>query len=381
MTARVLITGARAPVALHLARLFHAAGHYVVLADSLANTMSSVSACCDAYVVLPPPVDDLKTYATAVNTAVAQHQISHVFPTCEEVFYLAQAWQAKDINAHLFAPDPDLLAQVHNKFTFAEMARGMGLNVPETLLLQNTDDVTALRTRSRDLVFKPSWSRFATHVLIQPRADALNIEPSPKYPWVAQAFVAGRELCAYAFCHAGRVGAVSVYHPRYRAGRGSGVYFDRVENAQITSFIAEFAQATAWTGQIAFDFIESVDGTVWAIECNPRAVSGLHFFREPLSFCAAFLGGGDVIAPDVSAPQMVRSAMWIFGGPQAVRSRSIGAFLRDLKRGQEVLHWPGDPRPARHQLRAIAEIAQIAVARRCSLQAASTFDIEWNGPD
>ena len=40
MTKTILVTGARAPSALHLARVFHSAGHRVILADTFRYPMS-----------------------------------------------------------------------------------------------------------------------------------------------------------------------------------------------------------------------------------------------------------------------------------------------------------------------------------------------------
>lgn len=45
-----------------------------------------------------------------------------------------------------------------------------------------------------------------------------------------------------------------------------------------------------FTGQIAFDFIEESDGTIRAIECNPRATSGITLFDVTGDLPIAFFG-------------------------------------------------------------------------------------------
>ncbi|TGS58166.1 hypothetical protein EN844_31085, partial [Mesorhizobium sp. M3A.F.Ca.ET.201.01.1.1] len=94
----------------------------------------------------------------------------------------------------------------------------------------------------------------------------------------------------------------------------------------------------------------------------------------------AALGSGPEVAPDLTAPQTVRLAMWIYGLPAALRSGRLASFRKAMREGQELLDWPGDSAPVRAQWPALAEIARVALRERISLQAASTRDIEWNGP-
>jgi len=255
------------------------------------------------------------------------------------------------------------------------------LEVPETTLLNSRDDVEAVRDRARELVFKPAWSRFASHVVLRPPPQALDaIAPSPAMPWVAQRFVEGEEISAYAVAREGRLKALALYRSLYRAGKGAGIFFERIEDDAARELVERIVAGTSWTGQISFDLMREADGRVLPLECNPRAVSGLHFFRDPVRFVDAVLGDGPEVAPDVTAPQTVRLAMWIYGLPAALRSGGFGRFRKAMRKGQELLDWPGDSAPVTAQWPALAEIAGVAWRERISLQAASTRDIEWNGP-
>ncbi|TPI69077.1 hypothetical protein FJ420_04625 [Mesorhizobium sp. B3-1-3] len=377
----ILITGARAPVALHLARLLHGAGKRVILADTPARPIAAASKACARYCRLPPPRFEPRAYAEAVETLIRTEGVEMVVPTCEEVFHLALAWRDKIVPARLFAPDIGLLAQVHNKHSFIRLAEQLGLAVPETTLLNSRDDLETVRGRSRDLVFKPVWSRFASHILLRPTPDFLDaIVPSPAMPWVAQRFVEGKEISAYAVAREGRLKALALYRSLYRADKGAGIFFERVEDDAARDLVERIVAGTAWTGQISFDLMREADGRVLPLECNPRAVSGLHFFRDPARFVDAVLGDGQEVAPDVIAPQTVRLAMWIYGLPAALRSGGFGGFRKAMREGKELLNWTEDSAPARAQWPALAEIAGVALRERISLQAASTRDIEWNGP-
>ena len=375
--ATILITGARAPVALHLARLMTGAGHRVLMADSLPSPMAAASRMQDGFHLLQPPRFRFAEFGAALRGLLAREAVDLVIPTCEEVFHLSRL-QAEGAEVPLFAPGLPLLAEVHDKYRFILLCARLGLEVPQTRLLTTVGDLAPLRGKAADLVFKPVWSRFATQVLIRPGARALaRIVPTAAAPWVAQRALAGDEISAYAVAQAGRLQALALYRGLYRAGKGAAVAFAPVTDAAAAEFVACFVAGTGWTGQVSFDLMRLADGRVLPLECNPRATSGLHFFRDPKGF-AGVLQDGEA-RPDVTAPQGVRLALWLYGLPQALWSGSVAPFRKALREVEDVLDWPGDPGPKRAQFTALRAIAGRALRDRISLQQASTRDIEWNG--
>ena len=141
-----------------------------------------------------------------------------------------------------------------------------------------------------------------------------------------------------------------------------------------------FVAGTGWTGQISFDLIRRPDGSVLPLECNPRATSGLHFFRNPSAFSRAMFGQ-DTIMPDVSRPQCVRLALWLYGSQRLFRPGGWQTLRRALAEAEDVMNWPGDRIGVLGQLRPVVEIARLAIRQGISLQAASTHDFQWDGPD
>lgn len=367
MSQRILITGARAPAALHLARLLDGAGCVVVMADSLRWPIAAASNACQSYIRLPSANGAQHMYCDALQDALEKHKIDLVIPTCEEVFHLSALWDSKDMSAKLFAPKMSLLRAAHSKSTFIELAASLGLAVPQTWLLQSTDDVRALEMQTSNLVFKPVWSRFATEVNLRPQQ--VDITPSKAKPWIAQEFVAGEEVCAYAVAVHGKLTMLSCYLPICRAGKGAGIAFKPVVDPNIHDYVRRFIEGTDWHGQVAFDFIRRSDGTVVAIECNPRATSGVHFFDAPQAFADGVFQG-EVCAPQASQTLAIKAAVLLYG------PNRFGANHRQM---QDVIAWPGDPRPTRRQFLATLEIAALALRHRISLTAATTHDIAWNG--
>ena len=369
----VLITGARAPVALQMARLLHGAGWAVHLADSLGTPLAAGTRLKAGYHRLPSLRFDPDGAAKALAGLIRRLGVDLVIPTCEEVLHLARIWRDHAMPAPLFAPPLALLEEVHDKYRFIGLCQRLGLKVPPTRLLRSPSEVQAEEPGA--LVFKPVWSRFATQTLIRPDRRRLQaVRPTPKAPWIAQDYIAGDEICVYAVAHEGRAVAISAYRGLERAGLGASIAFAPMQDAAVEQFVQDFVAGTQWTGQVSFDLIRRADGSVLPIECNPRATSGLHFFRDPMGFASALLEGGPV-APDVTRPQGVRLALWLYG----LRPGKLGCLRQALRGVQDVMDWPGDRIGLWGQLRPVAEIAGIALRNRIGLQAASTRDIEWNG--
>lgn len=380
MASTLLITGARAPVALHLARLLSGAGHRVLVADSLARPLAAASRCHAGYHRLPPPRFAPDDYAEALATLIACESVTAVLPTCEEVFHLALAWARRAMGARLIAPPLPLLARVHDKHRFIEACAALGLPVPATTRLESAEELAAFAPRARNLVFKPVWSRFATRTLVRPSPARLRrLAPTPAAPWVAQQALAGDEISAYAVARAGRLVALACYRSLARAGRGAAVAFAPVTDPAVRAFVRRFVEGTGWQGQIAFDLMRLPDGRVLPLECNPRATSGVHFFNDTNDFSSALLEDGPEVFPEVARPQGVRLALRLYGLPMVVRPGGAARYARALARVGDVLAVPGDPAPGRAQWRALAGFAGIALRHRIGLQAATTHDIEWNG--
>ena len=61
-----------------------------------------------------------------------------------------------------------------------------------------------------------------------------------------------------------------------------------MEHAAARAWVETFVAREGYTGQIAFDFIETEAGVMYALECNPRATSGVHLLAAHPEFAAAF---------------------------------------------------------------------------------------------
>lgn len=370
----VLITGARAPVSLDIARSFAAAGHEPVLADSIPAWTARLSGF--RIERLSPPRARFEAFRAELSRLIDRLDPVRVVPTCEEVFFLAAA-AARDGWAHrLYAPPLDLLRRLHSKVAFAELARAAGLEAPETRRVADAPGLAAVAPLGPDLVLKPEFSRFATHVLVRPApVRVAGLEASARAAWAAQAFVPGEELCLWSACVAGEVTAFVAYRPRWRLGHSSSFYFERDDDPRLAGLARAVARATNATGQLAYDVIRTADGRLVPIECNPRAVSGVHLFGPGPGLAHAILGQGR--AEPSHRARHLGPAMLMFGLPEALLSGRLAAYAADLRRSRDALGLAGG-------LGALIDGARFlghALAARRSAVSETTSDIEWNGEE
>ncbi len=122
----ILITGARAPVAIEWARIALRSGHRVWLADSLKWPLGRFLQGIEGYLRLPSPRQDLAGYQQQLQGYLDQHAIGLLIPTCEEIFYLSQAFAAYIGPTEWLMPERQLLFELHHKYQSLSLLTGLG---------------------------------------------------------------------------------------------------------------------------------------------------------------------------------------------------------------------------------------------------------------
>jgi hypothetical protein len=103
-------------------------------------------------------------------------------------------------------------------------------------------------------------------------------------PWIMQEFISGQEYCTHSTVRDGDV--------RLHCCSKSSAFqvnYEHIDHPAIQEWVTTFVKALNLTGQISFDFIERSDGTVYAIECNPRTHSAITMFYNHLGVADAYL--------------------------------------------------------------------------------------------
>jgi len=410
VTAAVVLTGARAPATLDLARRFAEAGHRVVVADSEPTAMARSRAVHKAYRV-PSARFAPRAFARAVAQIADRHGAELVVPTCEEIFWLtAVADEAAGSEASplgrlrdiLFAPPSSTLRRLHDKAEFGEMLLGLGIAHPPTQVVESAVAWRHL-ARSREhaasaVVVKPAFSRFGTRTQqVAPDAPLPEVGRVTRAErWLVQERVEGQEFCTFAVALDGTLTAFVAYRPVWRAGSGAGVAFDRLgpdsrEATAARAICDRIARTTGFTGQFGLDLMQT-GADVIVLECNPRATSGIHLFAPADALPSAYLRAatsrstGESAGCDAGRAVVEASRDWArLALPHAmyalagIRSpRDLVRFARQLD-APDALRPPGDRIPLGALVRSVAVRAAVARCSGRDLLGGSTFDLEWNG--
>ena len=109
-----------------------------------------------------------------------------------------------------------------------------------------------------------------------------------------------------------------------------------------------FVKSLALTGQVSFDFIQAEDGTVYAIECNPRTHSAITMFYNHPGVAQAYLGKTPL--PTVLEPLATsKPTYWIYHEIwrlTAIRSwKQLQTSVNILLRGTDAIFCFDDPVP------------------------------------
>ena len=346
------------------------------MAESLRGHLSEPSAALTRNFLVPPPRQQTSAFLDALEKIVHENKIDLVIPTCEEVFYVAMG---RD-RFPAFVEPLDKLRQLHSKWEFIELARGLVLPVPETALIEAEAGLRSVWKRWPRLVIKPVYSRFASKTLICPTFQQVESVVKFDSGWVAQEFIEGTQVCTYSVCHHGRVVAHTAYRSDFTAGQGATILFRHAKHAATFDWVEKFVSSISFTGQIAFDFIETADGNIFAIECNPRAISGIHLLASDPRFSETFLDAGAAcVIPSDHFSVQLWMGMLVYGLPVSLKKRQFKKWWDAFTSSRDVIFRRDDPLPALFQWRSIAQYLQLARREKISPLEASTFDIEWNG--
>lgn len=375
----VLITGARAPVAADLARAFRAAGYETHLADCVNPFAARCLRPRVAVHRFAPPRYHFARFRRDMAELVERIQPDAIIPTCEEVFYLSGA-ATLDGYAHLlFAPCLPDLRRLHSKAEFVQLARSCGVAVPESFLVTGHAELAAVPLPPSEMVLKPEYSRFSTQTLIRPTADEIRRLPlSAARPFVAQRFIPGDEVCSWAAVRGGTVVAFAAYRPVWRHGRAAIAFESAAPGVAEAS--RRIAEATGMTGHLSLDMILTEANAV-VIECNPRAVSGVHLLDAGPAMAHAIMGNGVAPTPPLGRTRYLAPAMAVLGFPNAVARGRLREFLTVWRRGFDVTARTGNRLAFLGTLLDAARFTATGLLHGRTTTEQTTANIEWNGEE
>ncbi len=368
----VLLTLGRLPKALDLARAFHGAGWRVVVAEPFRRHLVGASNTVARSHVVTAPAADREGYLRDLLRVVEEEAVELVVPVSEEVVHVAALHGRLPAATRVFAMPQEAVLAAHDKGRFAAQSAAWGLSVPATHALGSAE-ASAL-AQAQDVVLKPLHACSGRGVRIIPRGEALPAA-DPAAPAIVQARIRGNERSTCSLVHEGVVSGTVVYQGVMQSGSVS-IAFERVEDPAIEAFVRDYAAATRWTGFLSFDFMLDEAGRPFAIECNPRTTSGLHFF-EPGDIAQAVLDPAHPLRHR-AAPRLQQFYSCLTETQLSLfRGGGFGRKLRALVTTPDVT-WSGrDPMPFLTMTYTTWPIIRAAMAQRATFGEVATLDVGW----
>ena len=352
----VLVSGGKMTKALQLCRSFHAAGHRVVLVETARYRLTGhrFSRAVDAFHTVP----DARSpgYAEALRAVVEREGVDVYVPVCAPASALpdARAKALLEPGCTVLHPDPDQVAMLDDKLAFNRAAAALGLPVPDTHRITDPWQVLGFDFDGRprpyvlkSIAYDPVHRLDLTRLPFDPpeaMEDFVRSLPiSEDNPWILQEFVEGREYCTHGTVRDGRLTV-------YACCESSAVQLNyaMADRPRIREWVTTFVAAHRLTGEASFDFIETADGTPYAIECNPRTHSAITMFYDHPGLAAAYLGPGTegpsgwAVVPTPTS----RPTYWLYNELwKLLRGPDRAATLRTLREGRDAVLDRSDPLP------------------------------------
>jgi carbamoylphosphate synthase large subunit len=348
----IMISGGKMTKALQLARSFHAAGHRVLLIESRKYRLTGhrFSRAVDRFYTVPAPQSP--DYVDALVDIVRKERVDVYVPVCSPAasYHDALAKPVLSQYCEVIHGDPDTIRGVDDKFDFAATATSLGLPVPDSHRISDPRQVAEFDFAGRErpyilksIPYDPVHRLDLTRLPRDTPADTERFVASKPIseatPWVMQAFVGGQEYCAHSTV---RDGHLQVYC--CCESSAFQVNYEMVDKPAIEKWVTTFVGELGLTGQFSFDFIEADDGSLYAIECNPRTHSAITMFYNHPGVAQAYLETG---SPALTPLASSRPTYWLYH--ELWRMLTLPSTIRErllvILRGKEAIFDWSDPLP------------------------------------
>lgn len=346
----ILLSGGKMTKALQLARSFHLAGHRVILVESTKYRSSGhrFSRAVDAFYCVPEP--STPGYALALLNIVKYENVDVYVPVSSPAGSVpdAIARELLDGTCDVVHSDTATVRLLDDKAQFASAAASLSLLVPDSHRITDAQQVVdfafppgrsyILKRIAYDPVGRLNLTRLSAATPDRNAAHARSLSISPDDPWILQEFIDGREYCTHGTARSGRLQVYGCCE-----SSPAQVNYHNVDKPEIHLWVETFVKNLNLSGQVSFDFIESRDGRVYAIECNPRTHSAITMFHDHPELAAAYLDDGH---PLVTPNHDARPTYWIYHELwRLLRHPGRRKTLATILRGRDAIFTRWDPVP------------------------------------
>ncbi|PMB52159.1 ATP-grasp enzyme [Fischerella thermalis CCMEE 5201] len=354
----IMIAGARMTKTLQLARSFHAAGHRVILVDTEKFWLSGnqFSHAVAGFYTVPDPHKDLEGYTQALRAIAKKENIDFFIPVAifAVIYYDLMSQHPLFDCCEVFHFNADVTKMLDDKFAFAEKARLLSLSVPKSFKITAPEQILdfdfsnekrkyILKSIPYDAVRRLNMTLLPCDTPEQTAAFVKSLPISEEKPWIMQEFIPGKEYCTHSTVRDGK-------QTIYCCCESSAfqVNYENVDKPEILQWVNHFVKELGLTGQISFDFIQAVDGTVYAIECNPRTHSAITMFYNHPGVADAYLSKQPLAEPlqplsDSKPTYWLYHEVWRLNEIRSLKQ--LQTWVKNILRGKDAIFTVNDPLP------------------------------------
>lgn len=314
----ILVTGVGMTKGLSLARLFYAAGHNVIGADFesmlFPTSCGHVSRSLKAFHRLAKPDGSREgsaRYAQSLLDIIRKEKVD-LWVSCSGVASAVEDGQAKEMielvtNCKAVQYDVEMTKRLHEKHSFIEYTKSLGLPVPETHTItskaalakllddaQGTGKKYIMKFIGTDDSVRADMTLLPFSTPAQTKTYIGRLQVSEDRPWILQQFIKGPEYCTHSLVIRGEVKAFVSCPSSELLMHYEALPVDSALNRSMQRFTQEFAAASGsdFTGHLSFDFlVDAQDAAaaekdpsrvpiLYPIECNPRAHTAVCLFND-----------------------------------------------------------------------------------------------------
>lgn len=354
----ILLSGGKMTKALQLARSFHAAGHKVFLVETPKYWLSGhrFSRAVERFYTVPVPEKDPEGYTQALLDIVKTENIDVYIPVCSPIasYYDSLAKPVLSGCCEVFHFDADITKMLDDKFAFSEKARSLGLSVPKSVRITDLQQVLdfdfsnekrkyILKSIPYDSVRRLNMTKLPCDTPEETAAFVKSLPISEEKPWIMQEFIPGQEYCTHSTVRNGEL--------RIHCCCKSSAFqinYENIEQPEILQWVNHFVKELGLTGQASFDFIQAEDGSIYAIECNPRTHSAITMFYNHPGVADAYLSKEPFTEPlqpllDSKPTYWLYHEVWRLN---EIRSwKQLQTWIRNIVQGKDAIFDVYDPLP------------------------------------
>ncbi len=354
---KVLLTGGKMTKSLQLARCFYNAGHEVILVETDKYWLSGhrFSKAVKGFYTVPAPEKDQAGYYQGLLNIVQKENIDIFIPVSSPVasYYDSVAGTLLAPYCEIMHFEPDMTKMLDDKFELCQQASNLGLSAPQAFLITDPQEILDFDFKNnsgRKYLLKSiqydSVSRLdMTKLPFEGMEDYVkNLPISKDNPWAMQEFITGKEYCTHSTVRKGKI--------RLHCCSESSpfqVNYQHIEKPEIYQWVETFVKELNLSGQISFDFIQSEDGTVYPIECNPRTHSAITMFYNHPGVADAYLNDAENNEKPITPLPNSKPTYWLyheFWRLTGIRSLSdFQAWSKKITTGTDAIFQLNDPLP------------------------------------